>query len=810
MADRKQIVFLACLAFALAVQVCGAASVTVQGELEASDAVWLGRLWNGADRGADVLSKIVPQGTRVKKGDVVLQFDTTPMERDIETAQSQAGRQDLAVQSARAKLDALRGQLDAQKQKAPALLAPFTLEVERLEGLPDPVDLAAAEARLRAAQASVDAAESRRKALDQLADRGMASQQAVAAAGYDAQIAAADRDKAQARLDGVRAGADPFDLKVAGLKEQKERLQIESDTDDFAAKVRAAGISLKWAERGAASAAEKLAIARENLAMATRCAPVDGVVVYAPPADGVKVAAGASIWGSLRVAAVTSGKSFRFRGRAGEAALSRIRPGLPARVHVDALPGTVLQGHVAAFDVSLAQEENPHPSIADTERPRPRLFEVVVALDDVPEGVMQGMSARAELQLDDEAPVRSALSEQVAKSLDAGANGPLPLLLGGYVEPTERAPVFTHPNVGGYVCGMAKPYSHVEPGDPILECTGERAKAALAQQEDGPKFAQDLLDLAKANAEQDAGQRDAQVQAAELDVQIAQVGLDRLNAPPRECDVRAADADVRGAQAALKKAQQKLSIEKAAALASGATIDRLELDVQEAEVALQQAQLRAKALSDGPQQEEVRLAEFRVEHGRKEKAMLAGVAASAREAGQAAVHTYEVRLDTAEKRVQDAQTLYDKRVLRAPIAGNVVFNPAPDYQSGRLQPGDTISKNTIEVAYVADLSKVQFCAVLDQDDVWRVHAGRQAQVELVALPGRLLTGHVTSVMPLVMDREEVLNPEGMVPVFSGVRCSKALISLDLPADLVGRVLPSMTGTARMLPEAKTAAAGGPR
>ncbi len=282
MAHRRQIVLIACLAFALAMQVCAAASVTIQGQLEASDVVWLGRRTQVGGRSSDVVEKLVPEGSHVKRGDFVFKLDTAPMEQYAGLIQTQADRDRLAAEAAGAKLETLRGQLQAEKAKGPALLAPFTLEVERLTALPESVDVSAAEARLKAAQAALKDAEDKHKALDQLAARGMASQQTLQAARYDVDVATAERDRAKAALDGVRLGADPFDLKLAKLEEQKERMQIASDAADMAARARGAEISLAWAQRVAAASDRKLKTARGELDLASRYAPKDGIVVYAP------------------------------------------------------------------------------------------------------------------------------------------------------------------------------------------------------------------------------------------------------------------------------------------------------------------------------------------------------------------------------------------------------------------------------------------------------------------------------------------------------------------------------------------------
>jgi hypothetical protein len=155
---------LAVAALALAAEGGAAApGVEVPGQLEASDAIWMGKVTQVGERGTDVLEKIVPEGTKVKQGDFVFQLETKPIQQGIDAAQAEVRKDDLAVDAAKAKLEVLRGQLKAEQAKVPARIAPAALEVERLAALPEPMSVSAAESQLKAAQASLDDADKKQR-----------------------------------------------------------------------------------------------------------------------------------------------------------------------------------------------------------------------------------------------------------------------------------------------------------------------------------------------------------------------------------------------------------------------------------------------------------------------------------------------------------------------------------------------------------------------------------------------------------------------------------------------------------------------
>ncbi len=142
--------------------------------------------------------------------------------------------------------------------------------------------------------------------------------------------------------------------------------------------------------------------------------------------------------------------------------------------------------------------------------------------------------------------------------------------------------------------------------------------------------------------------------------------------------------------------------------------------------------------------------------------------------------------------------------MRSAVAGNLVLNENPVYLSGRVSVGDTLPAVGICLGYVADLSKVKFCAVVEEPYVRHIAIGGTARVELLAFPGREFEGSVHAIVPLIVDREEVRALQGTAGLFANVPSTRVDIRLDVSEVGERLILPGMTGTARLLaPEDQT-------
>ena len=249
--------------------------------------------------------------------------------------------------------------------------------------------------------------------------------------------------------------------------------------------------------------------------------------------------------------------------------------------------------------------------------------------------------------------------------------------------------------------------------------------------------ARQALDVLNENSDLALAQANQAVVDARHDVKNAQRALDSLYVPASESQIETAEAAVALSKKLLERAHKELTpLEKkpvsdpkrAAAqiavfaaeqqyLATVRLLNSLnskpgQADIERAEaaLALAQAQLEkteheADVLSDGPDPDQVALAQARIDHA-------------------------QAQLKAAQASLEDLE-------LRSPFAGEIV--------SLDLKVGDVVNPSVPRVI-LADTTGWQVETVdLSETDVGRLQPGMQATVRLDAFPGREFPGHLQKI-----------------------------------------------------------------
>lgn len=106
--------------------------------------------------------------------------------------------------------------------------------------------------------------------------------------------------------------------------------------------------------------------------------------------------------------------------------------------------------------------------------------------------------------------------------------------------------------------------------------------------------------------------------------------------------------------------------------------------------------------------------------------------------------------DSAERGLERAEANRTKAILRAPIAGVVVFDaigvPAADGSAPKATDGCSVSPASA-VFTVVDMKTLRFTAQVDENDVARVRTGLTGVVTLDAAPGHDMTSTVSAIKP---------------------------------------------------------------
>jgi len=236
----------------------------------------------------------------------------------------------------------------------------------------------------------------------------------------------------------------------------------------------------------------------------------------------------------------------------------------------------------------------------------------------------------------------------------------------------------------------------------------------------------------------------ATLDAAEAEVAAARAQLDRAVRGSRSDDVAAAVADAEAAQARAELSRGVATRVAQAASAGGATADELDRAERQAEVdagTARAAGARRAAVLAGSRREDVRLARAQVA--------------------------------AAEARHDQAQGELDLRVVRAPLAGNVLqvkYRVGEYYQAG----GEPL-------IVIGDLSTLTVRMDVDERDVGRVAVGAAVTLRANAYPGVDFTGRVTT-LGLRMGRKNVRTDDPAER--NDTKILEVVVALDDPAGLV--------------------------
>ena len=102
------------------------------------------------------------------------------------------------------------------------------------------------------------------------------------------------------------------------------------------------------------------------------------------------------------------------------------------------------------------------------------------------------------------------------------------------------------------------------------------------------------------------------------------------------------------------------------------------------------------------------------------------------------------RLETAETALQQVEDKLGKTVIRAPFDCTILTRPV---SVGQAVSGSSGFNSGTEVFTAANLADMIIMAHINQADVTRLKVGQEVTVEVEAVPGLKLTGHVDRIAP---------------------------------------------------------------
>jgi HlyD family secretion protein len=366
--------------------------VTERGELESAKTVDVRCEVEGRQI---KIVEIVPEGTRVTKGQVVVKFDTEELTR-------QHADQEVKWKTADGKAKAAKGELEVQKSKGEGEIAKAELDLT----LADlalltyvkgeyPVELAEKEGNISLARKELIEAEEQLQTYTVFVKKGFGTQEQLRAR--------------KAYLDKAKFVLERDEEKLKKLV-RYDRLQKETELKGKAADAKRALVRAKAGSEGAIAKAqsdldativttnlEKQSVERfkKQLDKCVVLAPQDGILVYSKDRwwdASSRVQVGATVHFQQNLFSLPDLANMQVKVKVHESMIKKVAKGQKAEIAVEALPGRVLHGTVEKVG-TLADSQGGWDERGVKE------YVTIVTIDDLPTdaGLKPGMSAEVKV-----------------------------------------------------------------------------------------------------------------------------------------------------------------------------------------------------------------------------------------------------------------------------------------------------------------------------------------------------------------------------------------------------------------------------
>ena len=335
--------------------------ITDRGNVESASNVEIRCEVRSPGTSGTTILEIVPEGTYVQPGDLLVRLDSSSLEDD-------RTKQQVAVNNAKALM------IEAQHKHETAVIAKKEYEqgtyIQQLQEL---------EAARSLAEENLRRANDYYQFSKRLAERGYVTKLQLEADNYSVQ---------KARID-----LETADTKLRVLKEftkKKMLIQLDSDIGTSEAKLHSAKASYEVE-------VSKLKLIESQIEKCTIRSPEAGQVVYANVqgyrgGNEVIIEAGASVRENQEIIRLPDPKRMQVKAKIAEGKVAMVGVGMPARIRLDAFPNVELTGKV--------EKVNDYPEPTPWYGTSVKEYMTTISIDEPPPGLRPGLTAEATILIE--------------------------------------------------------------------------------------------------------------------------------------------------------------------------------------------------------------------------------------------------------------------------------------------------------------------------------------------------------------------------------------------------------------------------
>lgn len=367
-------------------------SVTESGTIKAREQVVI----KSEVEGRTTILYLIPEGTRVKKGEILVELDSSRLEDQKVDQQIKVQNAEAAFIRARENLEVVKNQAQSDTDKTELALAFAEEDLKNYVEGEFPQEVREAEAKITLAEEELQRTEEKLAWSKVLFTEKYLSQSELQADELAAKKAKLDLELVRADLDLLRnftyqrkLAQLESDVRQSTMALERTRRRVDADIVQATADLRAKKSEFERQQ-------SKLEKSEEQIAKTRIHAPADGMVVYSTSAKASwrgnvePLDEGQEVRELQDLIYLPTASSFMAEVKVHESSLDKISLGLPVRITVDALPGKRFTGRVGKVaPLPDAQSIFLNPDL--------KVYKTEVYLDGEGQDLRTGMSCRAEI-----------------------------------------------------------------------------------------------------------------------------------------------------------------------------------------------------------------------------------------------------------------------------------------------------------------------------------------------------------------------------------------------------------------------------
>jgi HlyD family secretion protein len=364
--------------------------ITELGELRSLDSVTISSRTYDA-----VITYLVPEGTRVKKEEVMARLDPSRYEVALDHDKAKVQVAQAERRKAEKDLEVQRQQLLAEivRLKTEVRLAQLELDELKRKPLPDEVERARME--LEKAEVAFGNAEKKRNLLPELVEKGFITKDTLDKAELDYLQAKANLQVARFDVSKVSAGAMPDELQKAQIRLEQARSALETAQRSIEPKLQSFEAAVERAQANVEQAKNAISKTMVWLDRTVLRAPRDGLVVYAKAGrrgSSEKIQLGMIPYRGQPLFHLSDLSTMVVDTQINEIDIGKVNIGGSVEVRLGAYPGAVFHGTI----LQIASLANSKRSLSQADSGI-KVFDVTVQIEEKDPRLKPGLTASLDI-----------------------------------------------------------------------------------------------------------------------------------------------------------------------------------------------------------------------------------------------------------------------------------------------------------------------------------------------------------------------------------------------------------------------------